>query len=553
MLWFGLLYAAFVGAIILAELRYRARPPTDFAHARRGLQFAPKFRAAARVDAWIDDNLDPVAAISERLATLGLVEVGADEDRIVFRRAYRRNSPRVDVCLPVRRTRTIAIVVRYPSAAPIDRGLLYDLTATVVRRLELPSEDVAADIARLAPPPLGRRLRRFAIGIAITALAGLVTIGGCVVTGAHGVRSQLRDNDLGPMLESIANDGRRFYPVWKADLEDIRSWYRPPTETPTRDAAPYLHPRMAWDGADDWLAEVPPDIRGSLALPHALRYGQFATPWTSTVLTDDMLEQLDFSWFEDIKQYDFWETTNAAPPSVRVPLIDRPFMIYVQLAQWSAYRLLAGQQTGTLRKAIEDVRHLAYLLLTTEDYIAVVIAASIYEYAATAAQTFDPNGADVRPTVEQARRLRRATTASIVYLSHSVPRDLFERAASDAIGTPMLCVGATHASETAVPVATFLAETAALGPGIDRVRSLATAPEHGCRWTMSRRFWAAAELDWLDLNLGANTDEPLFPGQWIAHWVPALREALAYWYVMLVQPAGFRRYAAPEEAVAPHP
>lgn len=390
--------------------------------------------------------------------------------------------------------------------------------------------------------------------VALVVVVGpVLAIGSCALVVGTGLTESTRDRFVEPVLVDLDDDTIATEADFSADVESLLEWL--PTLGARADAGPYLNPRLAWQGVRvaEWRDGLPPNVADRLTLPEALLARPLGTPWTTTQLSAEEREPLDFGWMEAVHAFDHWELSSDGPPSLRVPTNDRALPDLQHVTRWSLYRLLEGQRVGDLPAALRDVHQLARLLLSTEDELCALVAANLYEYAAQAAETWAP-GTAIRPSIEDARRLRRAARAGPGFLLPSAPGVVFGDAVRVAQGTPLLCLGATKSSALAVQVYDILEDTPDLGPGLRRLREVSAGLDTmGCRGVLARAFWDEVDRDWVETwrNMNPDLDDnELFVA---ASLVPTARPALAYFVYVISLEKTFVFYEEPERNHAPEP
>ena len=89
----------------------------------------------------------------------------------------------------------------------------------------------------------------------------------------------------------------------------------------------------------------------------------------------------DTSWMEAVHQYDHWEFAHAdPPPNETMP----PTPDFTELYWWCDIHLRRGIHNRDPAPAARDVRHVAQLLISTEDEIAAMLAAALLNQEADA-------------------------------------------------------------------------------------------------------------------------------------------------------------------------
>jgi hypothetical protein len=147
-----------------------------------------------------------------------------------------------------------------------------------------------------------------------------------------------------------------------------------------RDAAAFMAPLMDYEKPLD----NPP---GRLHLSPALKqsFDRYGTDWL-TRISDEDLAPLDFTWMEQLLEFDHWSLLGAGrlkdtPMTVAMTF---PLPNYVVLQYWVKLRLALSLRRGDFAASAAQIRHLADLTDSQGLLIAKMIAVALYKIEAGA-------------------------------------------------------------------------------------------------------------------------------------------------------------------------
>lgn len=130
----------------------------------------------------------------------------------------------------------------------------------------------------------------------------------------------------------------------------------------TKDAGPYLNPRLHWE-----IGEI--HSQGDLTLPPFL-HKEMNEDW---VVKKPLFKKMgmNFQWMKELEKYDFWSPeveSPAYPKDKKFQSYAYPIPTYRDLETWAKLRYLYGKETGDVQSALKEVRHLMRLIWTN-DYL----------------------------------------------------------------------------------------------------------------------------------------------------------------------------------------
>ncbi|MGC4115520.1 MAG: hypothetical protein QM765_13140 [Myxococcales bacterium] len=249
------------------------------------------------------------------------------------------------------------------------------------------------------------------------------------------------------------------------------------------DAGPYLNPRLHWD-----LASTAGELRVDLSILNDL--SKLGKDW-ATKGRGSARPRLDTSWMRRLHGFGYWELTNGGPLASggTHQALGWPSPSATSLMAWAKLRLMEGlDREGDLAEAVADVRHLAWLVYSTEAYLSRFAAdlLSLESRACeVAAAEGRPSAACAPMTRAQLDRFNYVVLQSLALGQAATPPEVFEAAFSageDAVGR---CSGLLNATERAEALRS-------IGPGefrdfIRRVEAEISAGK-GCRFAVVRAY-----------------------------------------------------------------
>jgi len=149
-----------------------------------------------------------------------------------------------------------------------------------------------------------------------------------------------------------------------------------------KDAGPFLNNLVYFDNFGP----------SKIDLPNGLETHLKDKNWIA--LEPDFKElNLDFSWMEKLHEYDYW-APDANNPHFKAE--DKPLLFaiplpgYMELTNWAKLRLIHGRKTGTMQKALSDVRQLARLIYTNDYLVSSMVAIALLRHEAAFVQNYNP-------------------------------------------------------------------------------------------------------------------------------------------------------------------
>ena len=134
-----------------------------------------------------------------------------------------------------------------------------------------------------------------------------------------------------------------------------------------KDAGPYLNPMIRWEIGD--IAH-----RGNLTLPEFV-HKELDKEWvTKKPLFKKM--GLKFNWMKELLEYDFWSPEEGSPAyqeGKKYYTYAFPAPTYKDLITWAKLRYLYGKETGKVRDALIEVRHLMRLIYTNDTMVSNIV------------------------------------------------------------------------------------------------------------------------------------------------------------------------------------
>ena len=277
-------------------------------------------------------------------------------------------------------------------------------------------------------------------------------------------------------------------------LEDQRFVVAFPVFQPVgggQDAGPVLNPRVVM--RDD--QEIAPELK----LPEG--WNLAGVDWLDRSRERDTSE-LDFTWMAELHGYSSWDPW--ASPAVTSS--DDPHRIFwlpglLELSGWVKARFIHGLQTEDLPAAVADVRQLAQLLLTAEDYFCALAANRYLGYEALVHRAFVADGGDPgnwEPVPAEARyRFRRVIGRSTLYASVAAPEGVRVTVRDPSLAPIGYCQSAQGVAAANAAVARFA------GPPYDaRFRAFVAELRAAAPRCRQKRLEAALayRVTWADLG-----------------------------------------------------
>ncbi|MCY1045999.1 hypothetical protein OV208_32095 [Corallococcus sp. bb12-1] len=288
-------------------------------------------------------------------------------------------------------------------------------------------------------------------------------------------------------------------------------------------AGPLLNAWLPWPPGHK---DVPPG--SPLALPEALREDAVDLKQGKWLTANIDVSGLDYGWMARLLAYDRWDLLQDSPlgkgPRINWAAGDMPD--YILLTRWAKLRLRNGLVTGHPVEAAQEVRHLAWLSLSTETALGGVIAANLLEFERMAHDSLASPPADWTPmSAEQTDRLSALAVTGLVFSSLASPPDVARKARHCATATSR-CLALTEAAFFASMLEPFAkhpfqAAYAALDQDLADL-ACPTATARGVR---------ARGLNLLDADSGMMTAEQALwiqraPGHWLTSRIASVVVAM---------------------------
>lgn len=280
------------------------------------------------------------------------------------------------------------------------------------------------------------------------------------------------------------------------------------TNNAGKDAGDFLNPIVRWPlqcGSPEYLQHPP---AGPL---------QVSAEWQSRIQTRiDIqnysswdLRKLDLSWLAKLKQFDYWDLSLADSQKThynrllqqKISAIEYfravPYPAFADLFQFGQLRLMQGLKQRKMKAALEEVRHLAKLLYSTESMQGLIVSAAMLVAEEKAYQLAVEKKilakSDWTPVTEGLDLLNNGLInvlpqygayASDDILIHTIenPKNTIGRCAAIQEGLPRLARLVPLFSKQ-WPLERSMED--ALG----RLKKIALDPNNGCRLRYVREYW----------------------------------------------------------------
>ncbi|RKH26488.1 hypothetical protein, partial [Corallococcus sp. CA031C] len=289
------------------------------------------------------------------------------------------------------------------------------------------------------------------------------------------------------------------------------------------DAGPLLNAWLPWPPGH---ADVPPG--SPLALPQSLREDAVDLKQGRWLTADIDVSRLDFGWMARLLAYDRWDLLQDSPlgakPRINWASGDMPD--YILLTRWAKLRLRHGLTTGHPVEAAQQVRHLAWLSLSTETALGGVIAANLLGFERMAHDSLASPPAGWTPmSAEQTDRLSALAMTGLLFSSLASPPDVARRARRCATATSR-CLALTEAAFFASMLEPFAKQ-----PFADAYAALDQDLAQLACPTATARAVRARGLNVLDADSGMMTAEQALwiqraPGHWLTSRIASVVVAM---------------------------
>lgn len=356
-----------------------------------------------------------------------------------------------------------------------------------------------SDVASGAPQPASRRARSKASRRLASALVG-VGLGGALAFGGGMAWLELR---LGREIRAqrAALDDR-LRGVGAAVAGDLEKLAAAPPFAPSggaRDAAPYLNPRVGWNGAQEPIARYQAAHPGALAIvpPTVVKkLIDLGDRWPE-VVDDPEVAAIDTSWLAALAPYDHWDWEGDGPSALDGGIgASAPRPEFGKLATFAKLRLMQGLAKGDAPVAAREVRQLARLLASTELVSGATFAALLLGMERAAhARLVATKGAPAAegwtpPTADQQKLLARVPWGVAAVLAPIAPAAEAEpvlRASPPSLGR---CAGLAEAGGIAAFSRAYF-DDGTLGARFEALDRALRDAAPSCRLRRLRAAWSA--------------------------------------------------------------
>ncbi|MEW6434957.1 MAG: hypothetical protein AB1730_25940 [Myxococcota bacterium] len=246
-----------------------------------------------------------------------------------------------------------------------------------------------------------------------------------------------------------------------------------------RDAAVYMAGRADWEDHRYGLLHLPDSLTARMKDP--------PLAWRRFGPSD--YAGLDFSWMQEIAQFDHWSLSAQGPLS-NVDTIDHftaPLPNYVTMQNWVRLRLVKARDEGDLSQASLEIHHLGDLIASSGTLIGEMIRAAFFNIERGFYEDAGLQPPMALPSADEVQQLRGVAFAGMYFLFPVVKRAVREKALAC---LPMRCVGLTEA----------IGSTAAL-------RNVVPAAREHLDWLLAQSPCDPLQAQRLARGPGASIDE----------------------------------------------
>ncbi len=311
-----------------------------------------------------------------------------------------------------------------------------------------------------------------------------------------------------------------------------------------------LTPRVGWSEEDPAVVAWRATLKEALPprLGDALRSTLADDAWPG--LSPDLADGLDLAWMATLKDYDHWDMELESPlaHTDTFAFYEAPWPDFLDLRGWAKLRYLKGIQEGELPAAIEEVRHLARLLLGSEMLLGEMVGFALLEIEDEARLHLVEAGAEVpaewKSLDEKTRKqVRRALFATMAYTHLDTPAERAKEAANIPVG---LCAGMQESGWMTVMSRPLLSDARA--EDYERFGLLLEATEGRCRLRRLREAWmrGGTEEDFDALcdasRAPDGTTDEICALSAAAGWMPGMRRVIGELLFSIAIPDWWRRY-----------
>lgn len=205
-------------------------------------------------------------------------------------------------------------------------------------------------------------------------------------------------------------------------------------KTRQRDAAVYMAGRTDWEGHRYGLLHLPDSLTTRMKDP--------PLAWRRFGPSD--YAGLDFSWMQELAQFDHWTLSAQGPMSTSdtVDYFTAPLPNYVTMQNWVKLRLVKARDEGDLAQASLEIHHLGDLIASSGTLIGEMIRAALFNIERGFYEDAGVQAPLPIPTASDVTQLRGVAFSGMYFLFPGVKREVREKALAC---LPMRCVGLTEA------------------------------------------------------------------------------------------------------------
>lgn len=169
---------------------------------------------------------------------------------------------------------------------------------------------------------------------------------------------------------------------------------------------------------------------------------------------------LDFTWLTELQAFDVWTVGSAGPLRDADEVTASTLAVnWAMLQQWAKLSLIKGLRENDLERATAEVLHLGALCQSTSFLLGKHYGASMYELARSVWESSGRPVPDSIPSVDDVKRLRLLSIASVDFLLPGVPRAIQQRSLECGLDR---CASVTEATLAAAAMREVVPETAEL-------------------------------------------------------------------------------------------
>jgi hypothetical protein len=406
-------------------------------------------------------------------------------------------------------------------------------------------------------------------GILVALLVGLV----------FGAQAYFESSTIQPKIDERKAEVEEYLEPFLADVKVLKAHPFFRAERSGKNAAAFMTDKVGWATVKESKLKLPEDLTKKLAgFPDQLK---------DEAALFEKIQALDFSWLEGIQQFGHWEFDGTGPYEEGKKVLpwtaDLPN--FIPLRNWARLYLLkasraapesppsagaqevpeipqpkkpdvilgekkkeAGEGFG---KAVADVRHLAFLCMSTETLIGEMIGVAMLKEVEKALAHWDSGQNEPLFTEADLERMKRSFFASSAFLSPYASAEIHQRVVKEADGFMGMCAGATEAAAWFLPLAPMLEER--FEGHTQRLAQTLKKDISGCRQQLARRFmaqftpesWTLRDaLILLNETQGGGSNEPSdMPITWkLGMLIPGMPNLMGGILTEITMPAWFGDY-----------